>query len=743
MQKIGILFCQAFAVLVTALVLHSPLAAQEAAAPATSDEDILKKAPTMSADELKETIGVYGRLGKKELLLPLAEELLKREPDNDLALAIKEGQDMDFGIDPTIGAGLEEDRVDLRITRLKESGQHGEIINLLQRLRSEKYANSTFPYQQDLAYAYLDSGNTSAALREFRNLAATSGAEPEAREDASRMIDEMGRSAAIEEADDLLKRKGTDAAMAKCEAILKSWPGHPDALALKARVLTEQGKTDEATALLDDLRSRSKNQGIFPYESETAGVHLARKDYDAAEAVYKNILASKSADAEMRKEATEGLVDVAKARDLAAADALVTKLDAKGAEAMLPTLRAKYPNDPDIDILEGEIKLLKGDAAAAVGQLQSIKEKFYNGLPFPGQPELARGLYAMNELDAAAAAYGDVVGNPFYDAQTQQDADLDLRDLNWSRSREISVTGSAVSEDEGDAYRVFSHVKGPVWKDWRAWAWGRLDSISLASDSILTDRDRDRFEGGIALERRFNSATSAAVRLGGSEEDFVGGLDLTSKGARGAFYGVRLDYNQRAEDSLTLEALDGRQHKIELWTQQPITPRIILEANAFGRQVDLFGDSIGSGWGGEIELDYILVDAKLRRPTVKLGYASEISIFNGETVSTEINKFTREPLSAADRASLANEFVEEEINLHGLQLTVEGSVNSDLSYFLVAAAQWDFFDKDMQYRAAAGIEYYVSDRVRLTSTLEYLSAGQTSNSAAGVVLGTAGIAISF
>ncbi len=741
MQKVGILFCQVFALLVTAFLLPTPLLAQDATA--TPDDDVLKKAATMSADELKETIGVYGRLGRKELLLPLAEELLKREPDNDLALAIKEGQDMDFGIDPTIGAGLEEDRFDLRITRLKDSGRHGEIINLLSQLRSEKYANSTFPYQQDLAYAYLDAGNTAAALREFRILAATSGAEADARSDASRMIDDIGRSAAISEADDLLKNKGPEAAMAKSESVLKSWPNHPDALALKARILTEQGKTDEATAILDSLRAKSKGQAIFPYESEVADVHLARKDYDAAEAVYAKILASKAADAEMRMEATQGIADVAKSRDLAAADALVTRLDAKGAEAQLVELKAKYPNDPDIAILEAEVMLLNGDAAGAVSQLQSVKQKSYPGLPFPGQPELARGLYALNDLDAAASAYGEVLEDPFFDAQARQDAHIDLRDLNWSRGRELSATASFVSEEEGDAYRLFSHAKGAVWNDWRAWAWGRLDSVSLSSDSLLTDRDSDRLEGGIALERRFNPFTSGAVRLGGSENDLVAGLDLTVKGTRGAFYGAHLDYNQHAEDSLTLEVLDGRQHKVELWTTQPITPRILLEANVFGRQVDLFGESIGTGWGTEINLDYILVDAKLRRPTVKIGYAGEVSIFNGDGVSPEINDYAREPLNAAERGSLAYELVEEEINLHGLQLTVEGTVNPDLSYFLVAAAQWDFFDKDMQYRAAAGLEYFVSDRVRLTSTLEYLSSGQTSNSAAGVVLGTAGIAISF
>jgi hypothetical protein len=49
----------------------------------------------------------------------------------------------------------------------------------------------------------------------------------------------------------------------------------------------------------------------------------------------------------------------------------------------------------------------------------------------------------------------------------------------------------------------------------------------------------------------------------------------------------------------------------------------------------------------------------------------------------------------------------------------------------------------IQYRAGTGLEFFVSDSVRFTGGLEYLSAGQTSSSAAGVVLGNLGVSVSF
>ena len=76
-------------------------------------------------------------------------------------------------------------------------------------------------------------------------------------------------------------------------------------------------------------------------------------------------------------------------------------------------------------------------------------------------------------------------------------------------------------------------------------------------------------------------------------------------------------------------------------------------------------------------------------------------------------------------------------------MVVEGRFDRELAYFVSGAAQYDFFDEEIQYSAGTGVEYYLRELTRFTAGLEYYSAGQTSSSESGVVLGTVGVSHSF
>ena len=549
-------------------------------------------------------------------------------------------------------------------------------------------------------------------------------------------------AAGIAEADALLEDKDSEGAMAKAESLLKRWPTNADVLALKARALTEGGRPEEAMDILEKLRAKQKSGSVFEYESEVGGAYLAMKDYDQAEATYRKILDARGADAIMKKEAAVGLEDVQVSRELERGYQFVIARDAKNAGMVADELRAKYPNDPDIELLEAEVKLLKGDVSGAVSQFEAVKSKHFATGPFPSQPELAIGYYKTGHLEEAAAAYSEVIGNPFYPVRTQQEAAVDLRSVHNEMKNEASVNGFYLSEDEGDAFRITSHIRSQDMDGWRIWAWGRRDEIQLSQSPLLKD-NYEFLEGGVSIEKKINDFWSGSLKVGGGEEDIILGAEGTLRTARGGQAGIQFGYNARAEDSLTLEALNGREHRLQGWFQTEITPRITAEGFAYVRQVEVFDDTLGDGYGGELAVDYLLVDTKFRRPAVRIGYAGELHFFNSDRIDGANIARESRGLTAAEASELAGDFVEEEINLHGLRLTIEGRINDQFSYFVQGAAQYDFFDKEIQYRAGTGLEFFVSDSVRFTSGLEYLSAGQTSSSAAGVVLGNLGVSVSF
>jgi hypothetical protein len=203
-------------------------------------------------------------------------------------------------------------------------------------------------------------------------------------------------------------------------------------------------------------------------------------------------------------------------------------------------------------------------------------------------------------------------------------------------------------------------------------------------------------------------------------------------------------YNERAVDSITLQMLDGRQNRIQLNLETPVGKRWNLDGSINYRQVEALDNDLGDSWGAEVEFLYTVREATKGRPAIRVGYAGELQFFDAERLDAKIfSPYLNPDITAAEARNFAYDLVEEEINLHGLKVVVEGRVNDKLSYFVSGAAQYDFFDEELQYSAGAGLEMYVSDRTRFIAGLEYYSAGQTSSSSAGVVLATVGVSVAF
>ena len=329
----------------------------------------------------------------------------------------------------------------------------------------------------------------------------------------------------------------------------------------------------------------------------------------------------------------------------------------------------------------------------------------------------------------------------------QQAAAIDLRDLKREVNGSIAFDFGYITEDEGDIWHSSLVVKSPIYdKGLRYWAFARRDDLELSGERSLITGSGERFEGGLAVEKFIDQTLSVGGYVGGSESDsgdsdqILFGGSFTKR-AGGGKWGMDFAYNERAIDSIALQVLDGRQHRVRLNFEKPLGAWNI-DGYVYYRQVEALGDEIGDGFGGEVDLLYTLRESHKNRPAIRVGYAGEYHKFDANQLSGgNFGPFLKG--GAADARDLALDLVEEEINLHGLKVVVEGRLNNKVSYFVSGAAQYDFFDEEIQYSAGSGLEFYVNDRTRLTTGLEYYSAGQTSSSAAGVVVGTIGLAITF
>ena len=717
---------------VTVMVVFAPLNqgfGQNNGDAQLSDEALLQKAAEQPIDRVLELMAAHERLGKKQMTRAFADIILKKDPTNAQALRVKEGKPM-TAIEPGEGSSppTEADIFSDRITALTRRGAYSQIVREL--TRRKKGNRGVFLFQEDLANAYQKVGNTSAAKAAYRELAGNRGYPASQRASARRALGYIDKGEMFDTATAALRRKDTGAAMEIVEKMEKSYPNDNDVKSMKAIVLSESGDTGGALEVMSELQAKY-NGRKFPYDVDLAGIHLAAKNYEEASAIYNRIGG---------KAGAGGLRELEKVRKTEAAYEAIRRGRAEGAVAIADELTAAFPKDPDIAILRGEALLAAGRPGEAIAELAAAKDASYEDADFPGQAALALAYYRTNDLEAAESAYAEILdGN--YEEWMREDAVIQSRAIRSERGAGFNTDLQMISEEEGDVQRATVYGHTELRDGWRFWGWGHVDSIEL-SDTALNFTNEERYEAGIAIERRGNN-WNGSLRVGGSEDDVIAAGRLSRPyGKLGSWY-LEGAYNERANDSISLEALDGRQHRIEVGIDTQLTSRLHLDSSVYIRQVQLLGDDFGDGWGWIGNLNYTIREADRRKPAFRIGYAGEVHVFDGNGGPSGIDNFLFSGLTAAQRAEIVGDLVEEEINLHGVRGTIEGRISENTSYFLSGAIQYDLFDKEVQYSAGAGLEHFFSDSVKLVLGVEYYSAGQGASASEGVVVGNVGVSIAF
>jgi len=713
MLKIRPLRLLTFSLLSGGLLLIST-AQSQAQEKVPNDQEIVNNAGNYSLDKLVELLGVYDRLGKRQVTQALADEILKREPNNASALAVKEGRPVAPNIEGEGAAETPEDRLANSVYSLQKRRRYGELISLLNKSK-RGYKGAAFPFQDDLADAYYETGNLSAAKSAYS---------------------EMANSSKYTNASRALARKNLQD-IQNTERIAK------------AHELSMAGDHGSALDILEDIKGKHKG-GTFPYENDLGDILLAAGDFEAAESAYASVANGRGYTSTQRAAAKAGLRDVMKGRKLRDAHVALRDKRSDEAQAIADELEsAGYTNDEDVAYLRAEVAMEKGNLGKAIDSLSQIKEKKYRGKPFPAQSDLASALYRSNRLHEAAEAYDEIITGKYLPLE-QEEASIELRELTRELNGSLAFDIGYVTEEEGDTWHTSVTAKSPVYDNGlRYWVFARRDDLELSSDTSLRSQSGERFEGGFAIEKFIDQTLSVAGYVGGSESDngdsdqILFGGSFEKRAGRGT-WGMDFAYNERADDSIGLQVLDGRQHRIQANFDMPITDRIYADGFIYYRQVEALGEELGTGYGGQLDLLYTVREANRNSPAFRVGYAGEYHKFSANSLDAgRFSPVLKSGIPADEVRGLASDFVEEEINLHGLKVVVEGRVSQDVSYFVSGAIQYDFFDEEFQYSAGTGLEVYLNERTRLVGGVEYYSAGQTSSTDEGVIVGTLGVSITF
>ncbi|MCB1098852.1 MAG: hypothetical protein KDN22_24985 [Verrucomicrobiae bacterium] len=727
----------------------------EETAPQQSDADVLAQAPQMEVEQLQEMIQVFQRLGNTRMVEELSKVLLSKDPDNAVAQSTAVGETVmpDSPEEEDDNAPSAADREATRAENAVAAGRNEEAVAILTRLKNTEFKGASFPYQQDLAYALLESGQLSAAADAFRELAGDSGQTREDRADAGARLVDIRVQTESSRATLLLAEGKNDEAVALADELMKAHPTNEAALGLNAEVLAKTGHNGEAAAFLKALKSRV-GPGAFVFQQQLAYAVYESEGRTAAEPFFGELTKS-GYPADQRRDALERLRDFQIERLYESGIKGLKKGDTAGALRIGNRLMQANPT-PD-EAYELRALALKADRkyADAAKVLEQFKSARFQNKSFPMASELADCYAGMGDFVKARQTYDAIIKEPAADtaAEDLKDAKLGLAELAPIVSPSIVTSSEFFTEEEGEMFRAVLEARSGMIGPHQFTVRAHRDQIDLA-DSIIKSGGYDRWDASATYTVTLPKRYFAEITGGGSEDEVLYGVGIGRRAWGGIGWKLYYADNERATDSLGLEAVDGRQDAVHFDVNVPLKRGWNFDGRFNYRQVKVDGIDIGDGVQADLQFGKTIREASTGKNGIYVGYVGEFSDFTYASPSlAEVRSITGEKdpvivLPAVDPVvdpvlDLVSSFAEERINRHGFEIVIDRQITPRIAAAVTGGFGWEFEDELFVYRAGLNLTYKLRENAEIQAGLDYDSSGSSTNSGSEVILASVLMRIFF
>lgn len=658
----------------------------------------------------------------------------------------------------------DDDATAFRIEALSQAGHYDELISMLLAMRAKWHGQGTWPYLDDLAYAYYGSKRYDPAIVIFREIQKADDVDASSKIEAENMILEIQVGRLIERGTSALDKGHVAEAGAILKQLERDYHTHDDVLGFKALYLAKTGKSQEALDLLY-ARKRQADKEHLPFSQQDviADVYLERKEFGLARAATLAIVNDTRYDEQARSDARAKILDIRVAELLEQGDKYIEDGKRSAAFRVQRELEQIAPDRLEVRIFEAEVALAYNQNVYARDNLAQLKAQYIDE-PFPGQVSLASSLAETGHWEEAYAAYSEVLNNPGYDLDDQWEARYDRRELVPLFRPTLRVESHYEHSSEGSVFSTEAKYSTRWYGDWRFTAFARNDFTKLSSSNIFGNRSDSRYEGGITATRRFEDGYFAEATVGGSQDNVLYGARIGKIAPQSLGWSLGFEGNGRATDSTTLQALDGRENRVEFKVAGPIAERVMLELDSYYQWVNAGGSRLGEGYGVEASLDYVVQTETRTRPEILVGYHGEYRRFNaGGELPRAIRDQVRRaevPETQVRRALASNEelrravagdfgrevfdnLLDPETNRQGVELKVRKHLTEQWTAFAQIGAYHAFDDKVSGWDVGVGVEYWINDSTMLFGELRYDSDGKGASSGSGFWEANVGGSMSF
>lgn len=394
-----------------------------------------------------------------------------------------------------------------------------------------------------------------------------------------------------------------------------------------------------------------------------------------------------------------------------------------------------YPGDHQGRYFLGAGHYLAREFAEASQVLRELKLEQFVQRKYPYETDLAASAYAAGDWHRAMLSYQELLRHHALGDELRDEVRRALDGLyrehlpRWEASAAETWIKSARVSRYGALHG--QHLSDRHWLDTRV----AMDDVELDAAPGLNATHVDRMEAVATLTTTYDRRWRSEGWIGVSRAGLLAGARLHFRVAKDRDVALELAYAERSTESLTLEALDGRQHRASVQVSWLIESDLAFAGRFGAREILIDSVRLGRGTGMDVTLDQTLWR---QGPRILLGYRGSIATFSPvdpATIDPSLARPIADPAggSPAQQAVIAN-LVSRRINRHGLGSTITDHLANAWLYRLTAGMDYDFELASVGWNAGLALTFRPRKSIELTGEVAYTSSAGASNAGSAAVL---------
>lgn len=407
----------------------------------------------------------------------------------------------------------------------------------------------------------------------------------------------------------------------------------------------------------------------------------------------------------------------------------IDKKQTDQALAYASTMYRHYPTDQEAAYYYGMANYLAGNYQEASHILQQLRLTQFTDRPFPYNVDLGQAALKAGNWERAIGAYRDLLDNNYVDDELRREVRNVLDQLYRRHLSLVETRGNAFILDRGRFYQAIVEGRHQLNRRTKIFAHAEHNQIKVEQTLVLRRRWNDANEIWAGMEYEVRPHMTLSGWAGGYNEGPQGGLKLMHRYAEKGDISVEAFGNEKARDSLLLQSLDGRQHRLTVAGSYYLTPRFLVFGQLGGRQVHLDGAEIGRAINASWNAEFFI---RREGPIFRVGYRGLASSFGQEIDNTAVLLPAVLPgTPVAAQTPLLNQFVLNRIHREGVYVDWLSRLYGPVFIHGLVGADYAFEQNAPEYYGRLGFRVYPRRSLELLAELGYISSVATADGASG------------